>query len=215
MLSLDHIVFAGRDIQAATKEYGDIALKSVKGGEHVNWGTYNYLAYFSNNCYLEWLTIYDAEKAEASENPLIQHLVHVLTTKKQGPFQFALRTTDLDAYVDHFQKNQIEFFGPIDASRQRPDGSILRWRMLFPTYDYSKETLPFLIEWGESESERFDVSLVNSQAITEIQFGGIDKERFQQIYQLRPRPKTRNRTFRLKNATIKFSNDPSFSMTVS
>ena len=47
MLALDHIVFAGRDIQTATKEYRNIALKSVKDGEHDDWGTYNYLAYFS------------------------------------------------------------------------------------------------------------------------------------------------------------------------
>lgn len=168
MLSLDHIVFAGKDLQAATKEYGNIAFKSIKGGEHNHWGTYNYLAYFSNSCYIEWLGIHDIDIAERSDNPLIQHLVHALSTKNQGPFQLALRTTKLDNYVTHFEENNIPYTGPIKGERSKPDGSILRWRMLFPTYDFAKETLPFLIEWNEPESERFDVSLVNSQAITAI-----------------------------------------------
>lgn len=81
------------EIQTATKEYRNIALKSVKGGEHDDWGTYNYLASFSNSCSIEWLGIRTLKKAEQSDNPPVQHLVHTLSNKKQGPFQFALRTT--------------------------------------------------------------------------------------------------------------------------
>lgn len=212
MLSLDHIVFAGRDLQSATKEYGNLALKSVKGGEHKSWGTYNYLAYFSNSCYIEWLGIHNVELAEQSENPLIQHLVYTLSTQKQGPFQMALRTTKLDDYVQHFEDNNIPFTGPIAGQREKQDGSTLHWRMLFPTYDFTKETLPFLIEWGQSEAERFDVSLMNSQAITSIEFGGVEEERFQEIYQLRPR--ARQRKFRLKNAKMKFTKDKALQVNI-
>lgn len=73
------------------------------------------------------------------------------------------------------------------------------------THVISNKTLPFLTEWNQPESERFDISLVNSQALTEIKFGSADQERFQTIYQLRPR--RRNRTFRLTNAAIKFTNE--------
>lgn len=207
MLSLDHIVFAGKDLQSATKEYGNIALKSVKGGEHERWGTENYLAYFSNSCYIEWLGIQDLATAEQSNNPLVQHLVYTLSTQSQGPFQMALRTTRLDDYVTHFEKNGIPFTGPINGQRLKQDGATLHWRMLFPSYDYTKETLPFLIEWGQPEEERFDVSLVNSQAITSVQFGGTDEATFRRIYQLRSRPRTRPGRFRLRNATISFKND--------
>lgn len=212
MLSLDHIVFAGKDIETARKEYGNIALKSIKGGEHDHWGTYNYLAYFSNSCYIEWLGVRDLEKAEQSDNPLIQHLVHTLSTEKQGAFQFALRTTKLDAYVDHFIEKKIPFTGPIHGERVKQDGSTLRWRMLFPTYNMTTETLPFLIEWNQPEAERFDISLINSQALTKIKFAGMDQERFQAIYQLRPR--ARNRTFRLTNASIEIVHDGKLQMII-
>lgn len=212
MLSLDHIVFAGNDLQAATKNYGNIPLKSVKGGDHENWGTHNYLAYFSNNCYIEWLGVKDVEKAKTSTNPLIQHLVHVLSKEKHGPFQVALRTTKLDEYVAHFKQNNIPFTGPVDGERQKPDGSTLRWRMLFPTYHYEEETLPFLIEWSESEAKRFDVSLINSQAVSDVLIGNLSKERYQEIYQLRsiikPRP------VRLRNTNVKFTKDGKLSMNV-
>lgn len=212
MLSLDHIVFAGNDLQAVTKNYGNISLKSVKGGIHENWGTYNYLAYFANNCYIEWLGILDIEKAETSANPLINHLIHVLEKNIDGPFQFALRTTKLDAYVEHFQENNIPFIGPVDGERQKPDGSTLKWRMLFPTYNYEVETLPFLIEWSESESKRFDISLINSQAISELIVGNLSKERYKEIYQLRTR--AISRPVRLRNTVIKFTADGTLSMNV-
>ncbi len=82
MLALDHIVFAGSDIQTATKEYRNISLKSVIGGEHDDWGTYNYLAYISNSCYIDWLGIRTLKKTEQSDNSLVQHLVHTLSNKK-------------------------------------------------------------------------------------------------------------------------------------
>lgn len=212
MLSLDHIVFSGSDLQAATKDYGNIPLKTIKGGTHENWGTHNYLAYFANNCYIEWLGIKDFTKADSSANPLIKHLIYAISQNEQGPFQFALRTTKLDAYVDHFQENNIPFVGPVDGERQKPDGSILRWRMLFPTYNYDEETLPFLIEWSETESKRFDVSLINSQTVAEILIGNLSKERYQEIYQLRNR--VISRTVRLRNTSIKFTGDGTLSMNV-
>lgn len=85
---------------------------------------------------IEWLGIRTLKKAEQSDNPLVQHLVHTLSNQKQGPFQFALRTTKLDAYVDHFKQNNIPFTGPITGERLKPDGTTLRWRMLFPTKHY-------------------------------------------------------------------------------
>src|SRR5699024_3297387 len=173
-------------------DYGHVALKSIKGGEHDDWGTHNFLAYFSNNCYIEWLAVNDATVARSSDNPLIQHLVHVLDNQKQGPFQIALRTTKLDTFVKHFEDNNIPFIGPVHGKRMKPDGTLL--------------------QWGESEAERFDISLVNSQAITEIQLGSLSKERFQQIYQIRSRVKSR--PVRLKNTTVTFTGNGKISMNV-
>src|SRR5690625_6093682 len=93
MLYLDHIIWTGDNIEKVSDQYGkDFAVKSVKGGEHEDWGTFNYLTHMSNNCYLEWLGIRDMKRAEMQEMPLIQHLTYALNNGIHGPFQFALRT---------------------------------------------------------------------------------------------------------------------------
>jgi len=207
MLALDHIVFAGKVIEEASAAYSEkYALKTIRGGEHTNWGTYNYLAHFSNNCYIEWLGVYDMEKAQQSDNPLINHLVYVLEQNMLGQFQIALRTNKLEEYINHFNKNDIPFIGPVQGRRTKPDGEELTWSMLFPTYDHTKEMLPFLIEWDQPEEERMDVSLMNSPSITTIRYGGVPMERFLHLYNLPFKKRIINK-LSLQNCKIIFTDD--------
>lgn len=208
MLYLDHVIWTGNDIEGISERYGaDFAVKSIKGGDHDSWGTYNYLTFFSNNCYMKWLGISDTEKAEQLDHPLIQHLLYALNSEKSGPFQFALRTDRLDDYIEHFKQHNIAYKGPFHGQRKKPNGQILSWRMLFPTYDFTNgEILPFLIEWEQPESERVEVSLVNNQSITGLHFGGISKQRFQEIYNL-PVKKIRSPKV-LRNVKVFFHEEP-------
>ena len=207
MLELDHIVIATPDMDESISQYGNkFAIKAIKGGEHEAWGTYNYLSFFSNNGYLEFLGIDDLEKAKDAENPLIQHLVYVLERNNYGAFQFALRTKQLDQYVTHFEKNNIAYHGPYDAQREKPDGTILKWRMLFPEYNYENGVLPFLIEWEDPKVVFSEANLANAQNITKIKFGGITKEDFAHIYQLKPKKLNKN-LLHLLNSKILFDDD--------
>ena len=205
MLALDHIVFAGMDAERASARYGNqFAIKAVKGGQHDHWGTYNYLAYFSNNSYLEWLGVYNEDKIKEADNPLIQHLDHFLEQGGRGPFQFALRTNQMDKYLAHFEKNNIPYQGPFPGKREKPDGTMLKWRMLFPAYDVKKEMLPFLIEWDRDDDKQMVTSLLNPQAITKISYGGTNRARFRQIYQLKAKSLYKNH-FPLTNSKITFT----------
>src|SRR5699024_5264738 len=207
MLALDHVVFAGNNIEAMSATYGDkFNLKAVFGGHHKAWGTYNYLAYLSNNAYLEWLGIADEKIANQSDSPLIKHLTYHLRNKQAGLFQFALQTDELDDYINHFEKNKIPFTGPYDGKRELSNGKTITWRMLFPTYDHTVETLPFLIEWDQPESERVNVSLVNSSAITKMEFSGVDLDRFLHIYKIPFKKRLRN-SVRLKNTLLTFKEE--------
>ena len=209
MLALDHIVVCGLEVEQTSEKYGrQLPIKAIKGGEHENWGTNNYLAYFSNDSYLEWLAVTDEEKAKHATNPLIKHLVHQLEQKKAGPFQFALRTTDMDQYVQHFMEEGIPFSGPFSGEREKPDGTLLKWRMLFPQYDYEQETLPFLIEWDENHKE-MDMSILNPQAITSIEYNGIDIDQFSHIYQIRQRKLLKNQ-LSLQKTKITFHDSDEF-----
>lgn len=182
MLALDHLVIAARDPKEAAEQFGkknDVI--TMKGGKHENWGTYNYLAYFSNQCYIEWIGMFDKDKALRSDNPLIKELTRVLEHHDEYAYQFALRTLDMDNFVTHFKDSSISFVGPIEGSRKKPDGSNLEWRMLFPTID-SKHLQPFLIEWGKTNVIPDEQQLINQKQIQAMTYHHDELEHFVHIY---------------------------------
>lgn len=165
MLALDHLVVAAKDPLKSAKQFAEkYDVKVVQGGKHDMWGTHNALAYFQNNYYIEWLGIFDLDLAKRSDNPLIQQLVTQLENVGDGLFQYGLRTTDMDSYVKYFTKNDLPFVGPLAGERQRPDGTMLSWRMLFPKS--SLLVTPFLIEWGQASLYGADPEIVNDKALT-------------------------------------------------
>jgi len=126
MLSLDHIVISSSNIEEAARKFRkEFSIETTKGGQHDVWGTYNHLAYFANDCYIEWLGMKDADVARHSDNPLIRHLVHIMDNDRHGSFQFALRTNRMDEFVSHFQNEKIPFVGPVEGKRRKPDGKLL------------------------------------------------------------------------------------------
>ncbi|PAE28376.1 VOC family protein [Oceanobacillus profundus] len=47
MLALDHLIIAANDPEKAAQQFAQkYGVKVIQGGEHHNWGTYNYLSYF-------------------------------------------------------------------------------------------------------------------------------------------------------------------------
>src|SRR5699024_5367829 len=200
MLALDHIVIGNHHIERASKQFSEnFSIKSIKGGKHPNWGTYNHLAYLENDCYIEWLGIYDEKVAESSDNPLIVHLQDVLANDMVGPFQFALRTDHLDSFVEYFKEKNVPFVGPIEGRRTTPNGEKLKWRMLFPTYDVKETMLPFLIEWELSTP----YNPVNDKQIKFVSYSGLDLEEFCRIYQVNQTEFSSNK-INLENCQLNF-----------
>lgn len=206
MLALDHIVIAAKDPAKTAESFGKKHTITVtEGGRHANWGTYNYLAYFANDCYIEWIGIFDETTAARSKNPLIHLLFRELAEGNEGPIQVALRTDQMDDYVQNLQELDLPFAGTIPGSRERPDGSLLEWRMLFPEGD--REVLPFLIEWGKIRNTP-DPKLINDKAINSISIPGAASGKFTSIYQLN----TENQIIQLENTALKGSDELNFSI---
>ncbi|MRH43658.1 hypothetical protein GH741_13350 [Aquibacillus halophilus] len=204
MLAIDHIVIASVDAKKTAESFSQLNnVKNIQGGSHVNWGTYNYLSYFENNSYLEWLSVYDESIARQADNPLIQHLTYKLAHGKEGLIQFALRTKDMDGLIRHFEKNGINYSGPFEGNRKRPDGTTLSWRMLFPAFDYkSEELLPFIIEWGGQGNVPSDSSLINNKQINTVKLIVPNPTKminlFLKVYQL----KTNSNEYQLENGFL-------------
>ncbi|WP_158234712.1 VOC family protein [Lentibacillus sediminis] len=180
MFELDHIVITAEDPASAAKAFAaKYHVKTMEGGRHEKWGTYNHLANFANDCYIEWIGIFDETTAANSDNPLIHQVSHALKQHLEGPVQFALRTQDMDHMVQHFQNSSIRFTGPIPGSRQKPDGSMLNWKMLFP--EAESGVLPFLIEWGDGKNMPEDEQLINQRSIASVTYPQ-NLEVFRQVF---------------------------------
>lgn len=152
-LYLDHIVHYVKDPEFVRKSFSERGFTTVKGGRHINWGTYNSLCYFSNECYLEWIGIDNIEVARKSDNLLIQQ---VFDDSKvgEGFTQLALRTNNIEGLANRLKENGHEVIGPVPGSRRREDGSFLDWSMLFISQGHEECRLPFFIQWGEEEELR-------------------------------------------------------------
>ncbi|PAV30684.1 hypothetical protein CIL05_06170 [Virgibacillus profundi] len=205
MLAIDHIIIAAKDPAQAAQNFGEKhGVTTLKGGKHSNWGTYNYLAYFSNDCYIEWLGIFDEDLAKRSDIPLIQQLVSALNNDIEGMIQFALRINNMDEHVKYFDVISLPYTGPIPGYRQKPDGSDLHWRMLFP-----EKELPFLIEWGNGKNIPQDNSLINKQQLKSITYGKGEAGFFKKTFQL----DSANDSILLENGELNFSTDQKLNFT--
>lgn len=170
MLAIDHLVIATTQPEKAAKEFAEeYGVEVIAGGKHENWGTYNYLAFFQNNTYIEWLGVFDEGLARKSDNPLVKQAVEFLKHKDYGIVSYALRTNEMDIFITHLETNRLSYVGPLPGERKKTDGSTLSWRMLFPTQD---ESLPFLIEWGNGINLPADESKINTQQLNAVKVPG-------------------------------------------
>ncbi|WP_164214607.1 VOC family protein [Virgibacillus sp. YIM 98842] len=202
MLALDHLIITAKDPEKAAKDFGEKHDVTVlEGGKHDNWGTYNYLAYFANDSYIEWIGIFDEDLAEASDNPLIMQTYDALSKGHEAFIQFAVRTEKMDDFIEHFQQTDVNYKGPFAGSRQRPDGSRLEWRMLFP--EAARTTLPFILEWGKTKNVPQDKALLNNKRIEEVTLNMANKDLFHKIFIL----EASDDIIQLGNSRLKFIED--------
>ncbi|SDM87519.1 VOC family protein [Sediminibacillus halophilus] len=212
MLALDHLIVGCANAKQKSEESSLIV---VQGGTHEQWGTYNYLGYLKNACYVEWLSPFDYNKAREAENPLIHDLLEHLSVPSAGnAMQFALRTENMDSYIEHFRRQSIPFTGPYPGSRVRKDGTKLEWRMLFPIGE-TEFKLPFLIEWDGTGNTAPNAETVNPLSIQTVQFGVKDVEHARQkmewIYGL---DKTDDGSWGLTNAKLELTTGNGLSFSI-
>jgi len=183
MLALDHIVVTAKNPEEAARAVAKQQQLAVQqGGKHENWGTYNWLSFLANSCYVEWIGVFNPAKAQQSANPLIQAVHSALEQDIENIIQFAFRTENMKAYIEHFRQEGIAFTGPIEGSRVKPNGELLEWRMLFPHMP-NAGSLPFLIEWGAHKNTP-DKENVNDRHIASITAPAEHAALYKQLYKI-------------------------------
>ncbi|MCL6517670.1 VOC family protein [Alicyclobacillus sp.] len=152
-LRFDHLIHAVKDPDRVRREFAEaFGWHTVAGGEHPGFGTHNALAYFGLP-YIEWVGVRD--EAVAARRPFGRDVLRAVRAGG-GPLQFAVRTRDIEGLARRWRAAGLVHEGPVEASRVRPDGVVLRWRMLFPEQVPGRLLLPFVIEWPQDDEQRLE-----------------------------------------------------------
>jgi hypothetical protein len=149
LTSIDHIVLAVPDLDAAAAELESKAgLRASGGGRHDALGTTNRLVWFGDS-YAELLGIVDEAKAQTSwlGAPALGALARGETF-----VTWAIKSDALDVDVRAARATGARFGDPMAGERARDDGRTVRWRVAIPDRLGPAE-LPFLIERDETSAE--------------------------------------------------------------
>jgi hypothetical protein len=138
---LDHIILGCNDLDDGIAFVHDNtgALPAV-GGVHPGRGTRNALLSLGERRYLEIIAPDPAQRE-------ILHYPQIREMKDPRLIGWAVHPPDIAAIAKQLRENKVEFKGPDDGSRKRPDGSVLNWKTL-NLADDRHGLLPFFIEWS-------------------------------------------------------------------
>lgn len=146
--AVDHLVLAVDDLQRGIdwveKKTG---VRAVIGGKHPNRGTQNALLSFGGKQYLEIL----APDPQQAGHPRAAELLKLTTPRL---VLWASATTEIEALAKQATAAKLLMMGPMDGSRARPDGKLLKWRSLSVAREADKNLIyfnvvPFFIQWDK------------------------------------------------------------------
>ena len=149
LLGIDHLVIACADPDAAAADLErELGLAATGGGRHTALGTFNRLIWLGDT-YLELIGVFDRGLAERSwiGAPTVRAL-----DAGGGLATWAVATDDIDADVVRLNAGGAGLTEPISGERERPDGSVVRWRLSVPR-ELGPERPPFLIEHDGGAAE--------------------------------------------------------------
>lgn len=120
MLTLDHLVIAVADLDAAFADYASLGFTVIRGGEHQDGITHNVLVVLEDGAYLELIAF--RKPAPGNRWSEVYHRAG------EGFLDHALLPGDIDADVAAAQRRGLDIADPVPGGRFRPDGARLDWK---------------------------------------------------------------------------------------
>jgi Glyoxalase-like domain len=138
---LDHIILGCNDLDKSIDAVEEnTGVRPAVGGVHPGRGTRNALLSLGERRYLE---IIAPDPAQSQ----IVHFPQIRSMTEPRLIGWAVHPPDIAAIANQLRENKIEFSGPADGSRKRPDGQVLNWKTI-NLADDRHGLLPFFIEWS-------------------------------------------------------------------
>ncbi|MDQ0970861.1 hypothetical protein QFZ31_000739 [Neobacillus niacini] len=162
--SFDHLVWFHHNPEKAIQPLSEKGVHVAHGGRHDTWGTYNTLSYFGLS-YIEFLGIEVLTIAEQhEENRLITQIVEQLAKEnREGPAKIAIRTNHIHKLAIKLKQDGHTVYGPLPGQRVTANGEVIQWTLLFIEEHPNQLSLPFFIQWDNSDKER--LSAIKEQGL--------------------------------------------------
>ena len=142
--SLDHFIYAGRDLEEMRSGFERLTGVSANlGGRHPWWGTRNALASLGETIYFELLA---PDQDQPVEDNMGGRIREFEVPRLLG---YMVKAQDLEAVQDTLRRQQIDS-DLFDAERTTPDGRTLRWRLLLPKDNPYGDHVPKFIDWRDT-----------------------------------------------------------------
>ncbi len=138
---LDHILLGCNDLDRGIELVEQsVGVRPGIGGVHPGRGTRNALLSLGERRYLEIIAPDPAQHE-------IVHFPQLRSMTDPRLIGWAVHPPDIAAIAKQLRENKVEFTGPDDGSRKRPDGRVLNWKTI-NLADDRHGLLPFFIEWS-------------------------------------------------------------------
>ena len=138
MEGLDHLILGVNDLASGIDfvEQGT-GVRAMYGGLHPGRGTQNALLSLGHRCYLEIL-------APDPRQPALSWFQHLPELAEPRLVGWMAHVEDIEALAERLRGRGVEFEGPHESSRVRPDGRELRWKLLRLADNHQKVLQPAL-----------------------------------------------------------------------
>jgi hypothetical protein len=137
---LDHILLGCNDLDRGIELVEEATgVRATLGGVHPGRGTRNALLSLGERRYLEVIA------PDPSQSQIV-HYPQLRSMTDPRLIGWAVHP-DIAAIAKQLHENKVEFKGPDDGSRKRPDGRVLNWKTI-NLADDRHGLLPFFIEWS-------------------------------------------------------------------
>ncbi len=119
-------------------------VEAIPGGKHPTIGTHNALISLGDKTYLEII----APDPEATS--LVSDYNFLKELKNPELFYWAARTENMDSLLKKINDAGYQNSGIHPGSRERKDGTVLKWRSLSVGTAIANDVIPFFIEWDKN-----------------------------------------------------------------
>ena len=144
---IDHLVYACSDLQKGIERISTLlGVVPVMGGHHPNWGKHNALVGLGSDCYLEVIAPVQRTASDDVRTP------DVFAGSDTGRLTtWAAGVNNLEGSADSLLGLDPPLGSLIRGSRRQANGQMLSWVLTDPSTSILEGTVPFLIDWGDSD----------------------------------------------------------------